>query len=200
MRQDPAGEADGDAFHALREQQRELHRERDGLLVSTIVAGCPLGDLRAEKDVLGELRQARFDVSGGRRVVAGEDVAPVPLGVDEQLLLAQLHHGVADRGIAVRMVLHAVADDVGDLVVATVVLLPQRVHDAALHRLEAVIDVRHGTFQDHVAGVVEEPVAVERVDVLRLRCGVRGEERRVGGGIFRGLGHGLRKRWKRGGV
>ena len=56
--------------------------------------------------------------------------------------------------------LHRGADDVGDLVEAAVVHLPERVEHAALDGLQAVVHVRHGAVEDHVAGVVEEPVPV----------------------------------------
>ena len=169
MRQDAAGQTDGDALDALREQQRELHRQRDRLLVAPVVARRPGRDLGSEDHVERELAQPRLDVSRRRRVVAGEDVAPVALGVDEQILLPELHHRVADAGIAVRMILHRVADHVRDLVVAAVVQLVQRVHDAPLHRLQAVVDVRHRALEDDVARVVEEPVRVVLVHQLGVQ-------------------------------
>ena len=55
-----------------------------------------------------------------------------------------------------RMVLHCVADDVGDLDEAPVVLVVQRPKNAALDRLEAVRQVRDGAVADDVGGVVEE--------------------------------------------
>ena len=64
-------------------------------------------------------------------------------------------------------------DDVGDLVVAAVVQLVHGVQDAALHGLEAVVEMRDRALEDHVAGVVEEPVAVELVHELRVRRGSR---------------------------
>jgi hypothetical protein len=100
VREDAAGEADGDAFDALGEQQGELHRQGDGLFVAAVVRGGPVGDLGAEGDVEGELGEAGLDVTGGGGVVAGEDVAPVALGVDEELFLTELDHGVADGGVA----------------------------------------------------------------------------------------------------
>ena len=59
-----------------------------------------------------------------------------------------------------RVELHRGADDVGDLVEAAVVHVPERVEDAALDGLQAVVDVRDRAVEDDVAGVVEEPVAV----------------------------------------
>ena len=76
VRQDLAGEADRDAFHALREQQRELHRQGDRLLVAAVVTGQPVGGLRVEDDVERELREAGLDVSRGGRAIAGERCCP----------------------------------------------------------------------------------------------------------------------------
>ena len=55
------------------------------------------------------------------------------------------------------MVLHRRADDVRHLVVASVVELAHRVQDAPLHRLQSVVDVRHGTFQNHIRSIVKKP-------------------------------------------
>src|SRR5438477_308985 len=60
-----------------------------------------------------------------RRGIAREQVAPVPLRIDEQLLLPELRHGVADARIPVRMILHGVAHHVRDLVVAPILQLTQ---------------------------------------------------------------------------
>ncbi len=51
-------------------------------------------------------------------------------------------------------------DDVRHLVVAPVVEFLHAVQDPALHGLEAIVQVRHRTFEDHVAGVIQEPFAV----------------------------------------
>ena len=86
----------------------------------------------------------------------------------------QHHDRVADRGVAVRMVLHGVADDVGDLGVAAVVLLPERVEDAALHRLEPVLDGGDGARADDVGGVLAE------VEVVKVAHRAGAGERQVG--------------------
>ena len=160
VRQDLAREADGDALGTLRQQQRELHRQEDRLLVAAVVARLPLGGLGVEDHVERELAQARLDVARCGGGVAGEDVAPVALAVDQQVLLAQLHERVADAGIAVRVVLHRVPDDVRHLVVAAIVELLHRMQDAALHGLQAVVQCGHGPLEDHVAGIVQEPLTV----------------------------------------
>ena len=65
-----------------------------------------------------------------------------------------------------RVELHGVPHDVRHLVVSAVVHALHRVHDAALHGLEAVLDVGHGTFQDDIRGVVQEPVLVHPRQVV----------------------------------
>src|ERR1017187_1591857 len=69
------------------------------------------------------------------------------------------------------MVLHRVADDVGDLDEAAIVLVMQRPEDAALDGLEAVRQVRNGAVADDVGGVVEEaavhPAMERQVDLAR---------------------------------
>ena len=158
MRQDLAGETDGDPFGTVGENEGELRRQGDGLLVAAVVAGGPGGRLGIEEDLVGEFREAGLDVARRGGGVAGEDVAPVPLGVDDEFLLPHVDEGVADRLVAVGVVLHRVADDVGHLVEASVVLFLQRVEDAALHGLESVVDVRDGAFEDDIARIIQKPL------------------------------------------
>ena len=109
-----------------------------------------------------------LDVAGRRGLVAGEEVAEVPLLVYEQFLVGQHHEGRVDGRVAVRVVLHARADDVGHLVELAVVRLEQRVQDAPLDGLEPVVQVRYGPVLDHVARVVEEIVVEELLDVCHV--------------------------------
>jgi hypothetical protein len=160
VREDLGREADRDAVGALEEDDGELGGEGDGLLVAAVVAELPGGGLRVEEDVLGEIGQAGLDVTRGGGIVAGEGVAVVALGLDEPGALADGDERGADGGVAVRVELHRGADDVGDLVEAAVVHVPEGVEDAALDGLQAVVDVRDGAVEDDVARVVEKPVAV----------------------------------------
>lgn len=114
-------QADCDSLDALCEQEGELHGKCDGFLLASVVGGCPFRYLGTEDGLECELGEAGLDISGCGGRVAGEDVSPVSLGVDEEFFLAELHEGVADGGVAVRVVLHGIADDVGHLVVASVV-------------------------------------------------------------------------------
>ena len=58
------------------------------------------------------------------------------------------------------VVLHGLPHDVGHLVVAAVVDHLHGVENAPLHGFQAVAHMGHGAFQDHVGGVVQEPVLI----------------------------------------
>ena len=150
----------GDAVRALRQQQRELDRQRDRLLLAAVVGEHPLGGLLVEDHFVGEFRKAGFDITARGGFVAREDVAPVALTVDQQVLLAQLDQRVLDRRVAVRVVLHGLAHDVGHLVVAAVVHDLHGVEDAPLNGFQTVFDMGHGAFEDHVRSVIQEPVLI----------------------------------------
>ena len=163
-------ETHGDALSALRQQQRELRRQRDRLLVASVVRELPVGSLWVEHHVKRELGESRLDVTRRRSTVAREDVTPVALAVDEQVFLSHLHESVADGSVAVRVELHSVSDDVRHLVEASVVHALHRVKYASLHRLQAVLDMRYSAFQDYVGCVVEEPVLIHSAKVVYGRC------------------------------
>ena len=95
-----------------------------------------------------------------------EDVSPVPLAVYEQILLSQLHQGIPDGSVSVRMELHGMSHDVGHLVVAPVVHTLHGVQDAALYRFETVVDVGHGPFENHVRGIIQKPILVHPAQVV----------------------------------
>ena len=150
VRENLRGQSDSDALGALREQEGEAHRQLYGLAVPSVVGGHPFRDLRVEDHFLGEPGQPRLDVSSCGVGVAGEDVSPVSLAVDGEALLAQLDQGPEYRRVAVGMELHGLSDYVRDLGVFAVVHVEHGVENPALHWLEAVHDVRHGTMQDYV--------------------------------------------------
>ena len=156
----------GDAFHALHQQQGKLDGQRDGLLVAPVVGEFPLRHLGAEHRFEGKLRKPRFDVTFRRRVVARQDVAPVALRVDKQILLPQLHQRILDGRVAVRVELHGLAHHVGHLVVASVLHAVHGMQNASLHRLQSVVDVGHGALEYHVGGIVQEPVLVHAAQVV----------------------------------
>ena len=147
----------GNAFCALGQQERELHGQGHGFAVAAIVGEFPLRSLGIEEHVEGKFRQAGLDVTRGSGRRAREDISPVTLAVDEQILLAQLHEGIADGCIAVGMELHGMAHDIGHLIVATIVQAFHGMEDTALHRLQAITDMGNGTLEDDIGGVVEKP-------------------------------------------
>ena len=75
-----------------------------------------------------------YGVVAPAQAAAGHRVAPVALAVDEQIFLTYLYHGVTNGSIAVGMVLHGVADNVGRLVKAPIIHFLQRVQYPALNR------------------------------------------------------------------
>ena len=161
----------GDAFYPLGQHDGEFHGEGDGLFFPTVVAGLPAGGLAVEGDVERELAQARLDVTGGRRRIAGAHIAPVTLGFDEEVLLPQAHHRIANGRIAMGMVLHGLPDDVGDFIESAVVDHLHGMQNPALHRLQAIFDGWHGALQDHIRSILKEPIFVQsrhRSDVVDL--------------------------------
>ena len=73
----------------------------------------------------------------------------------------QIHPDDAtDRGVAMGVKLHRLADDVGHLVEFTVIHVMQRLEYPPLHWLQSIDDVGNGPFQDHIGGIVNEVVLV----------------------------------------
>ena len=134
----------------------QLGGQDDGLLLAAVVGGDELGEVVVEELRGGQVGQAALDVARGGGGIAGVDVAEVALAFDEIAAVDQRDERVADGGVAVRMELHRVADDVGDLDEAPVVVLVQRIQDAALDGLEAVLDLGDGAVADDVGGVLQE--------------------------------------------
>ena len=191
VRQNFTRQAHGNTLGTLRKEQRELGRERDRLLVGAIVTPSPLGDLVVEHHFKGKLRQARLDVTASRSTVASENVTPVTLRIYQQPLLTDSHQSRIDGGIAVWVIVHGVAHDTSHLSVVAVVALFHHVHDAALHRFQAIFDVWHRTLQNHIAGVVEKPILVHTRELQFLVFGQfvgrMGRSSAVVGGHFFGL-------------
>ena len=158
VRQNLGRKARGDALGALGQQQREAHRQFRGFLVAAVVGGHPGRHLGVEDHLLGKLGKPCLDVTRGGVGVAGEDVAPVSLAIDQQALLAEGNQRAQDGLVAVRMVLHGLADDVRHLGVAPVVHHGHGVQHAPLDRLETVHDVRHRPVQNGIGRIVQIPV------------------------------------------
>ena len=73
--------------------------------------------------------------------------------------MSELHKGVADRSIAMRVILHGVTHDVGHFVEAAVVESLHGMQNATLHRFQAVLDVGNGSLENYIAGIFKIPVS-----------------------------------------
>ena len=79
--------------------------------------------------------------------------------------MPDLHHGIANGSIAVRVILHGVSNNVGHLVVATILHFPHGVKDSALNGFQPIISMRYGTFENDIGSVVEKPIAIHVINV-----------------------------------
>ncbi len=82
----------------------------------------------------------------------------------EVLAVRQRDQGFSDRSVAVRVELHAVADDVGDFDEFAVVVLLQRKQDAPLHGLKPVVEVGDGAVADDVGGILQKILVHEPLE------------------------------------
>ena len=168
MRENRRRKTDRDAVCAHHQEQRNLRGEIDRFFLSSVVVGDIGGGLPVEDFLLRELGQAALDITNRGVRHAGQERAEVSLSVDEvslalaPQLVCEDYDCIADGSVAVRVVLHRLADDVGDLGVSAVVLLVEGVHDAALDRLKAVLDRRNRARADDVRRILAE------VEVVKL--------------------------------
>ena len=156
----------------MHQQQRELYRQCDWLLVAAVVRQFPLRCLGVEYHIVCKVRQTRLNVTRCSSRIACEYVTPVSLAVNEIVLLSHLHQRTGNGCVAVRVILHGVSHHVRHLVVASVVKLAHSVQNASLHGLQTVVQVRHGTLQDNVRCVVQEPVAVHARELVSYALGL----------------------------
>ncbi len=84
---------------------------------------------------MGKLRQACFNVPGSSRAVAGVNISPVSLGIDQKFFLSKLYQCITNGSITVGVVLHGVTYDVCHLVVTSVVHAVHSMKYPALHGL-----------------------------------------------------------------
>ena len=150
-----------DTFHALRKEQWELHRKIHWLIVSSIVGFYPFRSFRVKNHLQSERREPRFDVSCCRYRVSCVDIPPVSLSVYQEFFLTNLHHGICDGGISMRVVFHGISYDVRYLVVSPIFQLAHGVHDTALNRLKTIINRWNGTVQNHIRGIIKKPILIK---------------------------------------
>ena len=183
VREDHGAGADGEAVGAHEQQGRDFRGEADRLFVAAVVGIDQRGDVVVEEHFAAEFGKTAFDVSRGGGGSSKDDVAERSLLVDEAFLVREVHEGVADGGVAVRMVFHGGADHVRDLVERAVVHLPvERPQDSALDGLQAVVDVGDRAVLDDIGRILDE-VAVHHLPQTL----VRGAVDRVGRGVVLAL-------------
>jgi hypothetical protein len=183
--QDLGRHAHRDALGAEHQHDGQLGREHDRLFVAPVVGGHELGQRGVEHRLEGELREPALDVARGRGGMARMEVPEISLSLDEIVLVREDDERVTDRGVAMGMELHRVADHVGDLMEATVVHLEERVEDAALDGLETVVEIGDRAVEDEVARVLDEVILHQRLELAHgtllgrswLAAGRRGARR-----------------------
>ena len=164
VRRDVGGHADGDAGAAVDQQVRHARRQHDRLGLGAVVARAEGDGLLLDllQHFVGDPREAALGVAHRRGAVAVER-AEVAGAVDQRIAqrerLRHAHERFVDRAVAVRVVVaHHVADDLRALAMLGVggqVLLPHRVEDAALHRLQAVAHIGQRARGDDRERVIE---------------------------------------------
>ena len=55
-----------------------------------------------------------------------------------------------------RMILHCVSDNIGDLIESAIILLRQSMQDPALDRLQSIFELGNRPIPDYIGGVLEE--------------------------------------------
>src|SRR5512133_30531 len=111
-------------FYALCQKQGKFYRQRDWLFIPAVIRQFPESSSWIEDYFESKFRKPGFNISRCGRTVSGIYVSPVTLRINQQIFLSQLNQRITNRSITVRMVLHGLAYDVGDLVVSAILNLP----------------------------------------------------------------------------
>ena len=163
--------ADGDTLAAVDEQVRETAGQDMGLLLGLVKVGVPVDGVffNVGQHLAGHLGHAGLGVTVSSRGVAvhGAEVAlAVHKRVTQAEILRQTHHGIIDRGVAVRVVrAQHRTDGIGRFAVGVlrvVAALVHRVQDAAVDGLQAVAHIGQSARHDNRHRVVKE----RRLDLL----------------------------------
>ncbi len=157
MWRDAGRHSDGDARCAVGEQVRKAGGKDDGLAVLAVIGRSEIDGILVDpvEHCLRHRRQPAFGVTHRGSIIA-VDIAEIPLPVDQRIalrkVLRETHQRVVDRQLAMRV---EFADHVPDHAGAFLVSgcgvkakLVHRVHDAAVHRLEAIAHIRQGARHD----------------------------------------------------
>ena len=80
--------------------------------------------------------------------------------IHEKVFLSDLYERISNRSITVRMELHGMPDQVGDLMVASIVQIVHGVQQAPLNRLKTIEQSGYSSFEDHIGGIVQEVILI----------------------------------------
>ena len=155
------GHADGDAVGTQHQKGWHLGWQTNGLLQAPVIRIDELRDFGVEERLLCQFGQAAFDVTGSGCRQPCDDAAEVALAVDEVFLIGEDGQCPRDGGVAVRMVVHGVANHARDLVEASVIDFVEAVKNAALNGLQAVIDIWDGPVAHDIRGVLDIAGGIE---------------------------------------
>ena len=157
-----ARHTDGDAVVGRYQYVRESRRKQGGFLHASVIVVDKVHGILVDiaEDFRTDRCKLRLGIAGGRAGhIAREDLAEVALGVHKgckQCLIArgETHHRLVDRGVAVRVELHRLADDIGALRAGARQKphLIHRIEQLAVRGLEAVY-LRNRARDDHAHGI-----------------------------------------------
>ena len=166
--------ADRNARRTVCKQVRESARQNDRLFVLFIIGRAEIDGVFVDafQQQRRHFRHTRFGVTHGSRVIA-VDIAEVALPVHERIthreILRQTHQRIVDRRIAMRMELtHHITDDTGAFCIGLIGIETQQthgVHDATMHRLQAVAHVRQRTMHDRRQRISEVTFLESRFEI-----------------------------------
>ena len=79
--------------------------------------------MRIKQDIICKLSDEAFNIPCGGGLVPRKKVAEVSLLVDKEAFIGEYRQCVADGSVPMRVVLHAVADNIGNLMKLAVIHL-----------------------------------------------------------------------------
>ena len=147
-------------LNTLSKQQRELNRQCNRLIITTIVREHPLSGLGVENNFHSKFGESRLNITGSSSTIACKDITPVTLTVNQQILLSELHKCIANRGISVGMEMHSITHNSRHLIITTILSLAHRVENTPLHGFQTILNMGHSTLQDNIRGIVQKPILV----------------------------------------
>ena len=156
--------ADRDAGRAVDQQVRNACRQHDRLGLGAVVVRAEVDRVLIDlgQHLVGDAGETAFGVAHRRGAVTvqrAEVAGAIDEGIPERKRLRHPDQHLVQRHVAMRVIAaHHVAHHLRALAMLHIggqVLLPHRVQDAALYRLEAVADVGQRARRDHRQRVVQ---------------------------------------------